>query len=68
MDFHSHGKVIGLTCIAPLLAAKVLGDKHLRLTLGKKGSNFPFSGTIDLAESFGNNLEPHDVRGVCMDW
>jgi enhancing lycopene biosynthesis protein 2 len=67
-DFHAAGKVIGMTCIAPLLAAKVLGDKKLKITLGKHGENFPFSGTIDLASSFGNKLEELDINDVCVDW
>jgi len=53
-EFHSAGKVIGLTCIAPILAAKVLGEKNLKITLGKHGENFPFASSIDLASSFGN--------------
>ena len=52
-DFHSAGKVIGMTCIAPILAAKVLGQKGLKMTLGKHADNFPFAGSIDLASSFG---------------
>ena len=67
-DFHAAGKVIGMTCIAPLLAAKVLGDKKLKMTLGKHKENFPFSGTIDLASSFGNRMEELDVNDVCVDW
>ena len=55
-DFHSAGKVIGITCISPLLAAKVLGDKQLKMTLGKHAENFPYAGTIDLATSFGNKM------------
>jgi enhancing lycopene biosynthesis protein 2 len=38
------------------------------MTLGKKGSNFPYSGTIDLAASFGNNMEEQDVQGLTVDW
>jgi len=34
-DFHKAKKPIGLCCIAPVLAAKVLGN--VVITLGKKG-------------------------------
>jgi enhancing lycopene biosynthesis protein 2 len=36
-DFHKAKKPIGLCCIAPVLAAKVLGK--VTITLGKKGEN-----------------------------
>ena len=36
-DFHGAAKPIGLCCIAPMLAAKVLGSKGVTLTLGKSG-------------------------------
>lgn len=37
-DFKSAGKPIALCCIAPILAAKVFGDKGgVTLTLGMKG-------------------------------
>ncbi len=57
-----------MTCIAPILAAKVLGEKGLKITLGKHGDNFPFCSSIDVASSFGNQMEELDVKGVCVDW
>ncbi len=33
-DFHIQGKPIGAMCIAPVLLAKVLGDKKVTLTIG----------------------------------
>jgi len=34
LDFHKASKPIGAICIAPALIAKVLGSKHVSLTLG----------------------------------
>jgi enhancing lycopene biosynthesis protein 2 len=67
-DFHSTGKVIGMTSSAPILAAKVLGMKKLKITLGRRGKDFPYSEVIDLATSFGNNLVEMDVKETCVDW
>lgn len=36
-DFHGAKKPIGLCCIAPIVAAKVLGTSGVTLTLGKAG-------------------------------
>ena len=38
------------------------------MTLGKHAANFPFAGAIDLAASFGNQMEELDVKSVCVDW
>lgn len=38
-DFHGAKKPIGLCCIAPVLAAKVLGSSGVTLTLGKPGES-----------------------------
>ncbi len=71
-QFHSSHKVIGLTCIAPIVAARVFGTKFggpgLTLTLGKTGTNWPYNGSIDVATKFGNTLSTNiDVEGVCVD-
>ncbi|MGI5861064.1 MAG: isoprenoid biosynthesis glyoxalase ElbB [Myxococcales bacterium] len=34
-EMHQAGKPMGFICIAPVLAARVLGDRHPRLTIGK---------------------------------
>merc|ERR1712107_808367 len=36
--YHGAGKPLAFCCIAPVLAAKVLGDKNPTLTLGSTGS------------------------------
>ena len=67
-DFHKQGKVIGLTCIAPILAAQVLGESKLKMTMGKRAANFPYAGSIDVAAKYGNLMEEKDVREVSVDW
>jgi len=67
-DFKSNDKVIGLTCIAPVIAAKVFGSEGVKLTLGGTGENFPYAGSIEAAKSFGAECEEMDVNGVCTDW
>jgi len=68
-EFHSAGKPIGLCCIAPILAAAVLGDKAIKITLGKKGSeeDWPYSGTIDKATELGCQVVECSVEEVCED-
>lgn len=47
-EFHSAKKVIGMSCIAPIIAAKAFGD--VKLTLGKaSGDSWPFAGSIEAA-------------------
>ena len=70
--FHSSKKIIGLTCIAPIIAARVFGTKFggpgITLTLGKTDKNWPYNSSIDVASKFGNNLEKTiDVEGICVD-
>ena len=67
-DFKKEDKVIGLTCIAPIIAAKVFGSDGVKLTLGGKTDNFPYAGSIGAAESFGATMEDCDVHGVCTDF
>jgi len=68
-SFHAAGKPLALCCIAPILAAKVLGDSGPTLTLGNCGSeeNWPYQGAIEAAKSFGANMELKEVEEVCVD-
>lgn len=70
-DFHKAQKHIGLCCIAPILAAKVFGEGSsgpgLKLTLGRKGDDWPYNGSIDAAASFGNKMVDCDIDGVVHD-
>lgn len=67
-DFHTAKKPIALCCIAPVLAARVLGD--VQLTLGKKddGTNqWPHGGAIDATATMGAFLVEKEVDGVVVD-
>jgi len=67
--FHSEGKPVALCCIAPILAAKVLGEKGVTLTLGGEGeeADWPYQGAIEVAKGFGANMELKEVEEVCVD-
>eukprot|EP00351_Strombidinopsis_sp_SopsisLIS2011_P006052 CAMPEP_0116870206 /NCGR_PEP_ID=MMETSP0463-20121206/75_1 /TAXON_ID=181622 /ORGANISM="Strombidinopsis sp, Strain SopsisLIS2011" /LENGTH=128 /DNA_ID=CAMNT_0004506433 /DNA_START=248 /DNA_END=634 /DNA_ORIENTATION=- len=60
-DFHATKRPIGLCCISPVVAAKVFGTKSggpgLKMTLGARGDNWPYNGSIDAANSFGNTMQ-----------
>jgi len=68
-EFHAAGKPQGLCCISPVLAAKVLGEKGVTLTLGNTGSeaDWPYQGAIEAAKSWGASMELKDVDEVCVD-
>lgn len=68
-EFKASGKPIALCCIAPILAAKVLGTEGVKLTMGKKGdeNEWPYGGAIDAARSFGATLVESDVSEVVID-
>lgn len=68
-EFHSSGKPLALCCIAPILAANVLGKSGVTLTLGNTGSesDWPYQGSIEAAKSFGANVELKNVDEVCVD-
>jgi len=68
-EFHAAGKPLALCCIAPILAAKVLGGSGPTLTLGNCGeeSDWPYQGAIEAAKSFGANMEMKNVDEVCID-
>lgn len=68
-EFHAAGKPIALCCIAPVIAAKVFGDKNIKLTMGRKGSEaeWPFGGALDAAKSFGADVQEMDVSEICVD-
>lgn len=72
-NFLAQRKPMGFCCIAPVLAAKVLGKKNggqgVELTLGMRKSpeQWPFNGAIAAAESLGNTLVEKDVDAVHVD-
>ena len=70
-DFHANQKYIAMCCISPVIAAKVFGSKSggpgVKLTLGGKGDDWPYNGSIDAALSFGNELVETNLSQVVHD-
>ena len=59
-------KVLGVTCIAPMLLPKV--KEAVRLTLGKcSGDNFPYAGTCADASALGADHVECDNKGIVVD-
>uniref|UniRef100_A0A8C6AL79 DJ-1/PfpI domain-containing protein n=1 Tax=Monodon monoceros TaxID=40151 RepID=A0A8C6AL79_MONMO len=61
-EFHQAGKPIGLCCIAPVLAAKVL--RRVEVTVGheqEEGGRWPHAGTAQVIKALGAK---HCVTGV----
>ncbi|XP_004842546.1 ES1 protein homolog, mitochondrial isoform X1 [Heterocephalus glaber] len=61
-EFHAAGKPIGLCCIAPVLAAKVL--RGVEVTVGheqEEGGKWPYAGTAEAIKALGAT---HCVKGV----
>lgn len=63
--FHAVEKPIGMCCIAPAIAARVLGTRHggpgVRLTLGAE------SPAADAARTLGAEHVQQPVTGLCVD-
>jgi len=67
-DFHAAGKPIGLCCISPVLAAKVLGDKGVTLTMGRaSGDQWPHAGAVEAAKGMGAVMVEKEVNEVVVD-
>lgn len=64
-DFFTNKKVIGASCIAPVLLAKVIPG--CQVTFGSRGETWPYSGTIDDAEKWGAVCELTEADGVTTD-
>jgi enhancing lycopene biosynthesis protein 2 len=60
-EMHAAKKPIGLACIAPVLAARILGRHHPQLTIGTD------EGTADAINSMGGRHVNTDPTGVCVD-
>ena len=72
-DFHHSRKPIGMCCISPVIAAKLMPG--VQLTLGKmKNLNedeaknlFPYSGAVLSARQMGAETQECDVNEICVD-
>ncbi|KAB0398102.1 hypothetical protein E2I00_019750, partial [Balaenoptera physalus] len=65
-EFHQAGKPIGLCCIAPVLAAKVL--RSVEVTVGheqEEGGKWPYAGTAQVIKALGAK---HCVTGVTISF
>uniref|UniRef100_A0A8C8XY70 DJ-1/PfpI domain-containing protein n=1 Tax=Panthera leo TaxID=9689 RepID=A0A8C8XY70_PANLE len=65
-EFHEAGKPIGLCCIAPVLAAKVL--RGVEVTVGheqEEGGKWPYAGTAEAIKALGAK---HCVKGVTISF
>src|SRR5688572_27591397 len=60
-EMHAAGKPVGLACIAPVLAAKILSKHRPRLTIGTD------KGTADAINSMGGQHVNADPTGVVTD-
>lgn len=71
LAFYNTVKPIGASCIAPIILAKILGTtsgkKGIDLTLGKKGSDWPYADSIEVANKFGNKAVNCDIDDICRD-
>ncbi|XP_045118306.1 glutamine amidotransferase-like class 1 domain-containing protein 3A, mitochondrial [Portunus trituberculatus] len=69
-DFHAAKKPIGLCCIAPVLAARVLGGSGVTLTLGQTddgSGKWPYAGAIEAAKGMGATVVEKSVEEVVVD-
>ncbi|XP_077851252.1 glutamine amidotransferase-like class 1 domain-containing protein 3, mitochondrial isoform X4 [Macaca mulatta] len=65
-EFHQAGKPIGLCCIAPVLAAKVL--RGVEVTVGheqEEGGKWPYAGTAEAIKALGAK---HFVKEVAISF
>ena len=65
--FHQQGKVIGMVCISPVIASKVLPG--VKITLGSDGNEeeWPHREAIDAAKQMGADVKICDIDEVCSD-
>ncbi len=60
-ELHRQGKPLGFLCITPILAAKLFGAEHPRLTIG------PDAGMMALVEGMGARAVPATAEEVVVD-
>ncbi len=65
-DFHANRKVIGLCCIAPVLAAKVIPGVSVTVG-GESGELWPYAGTAAAIKAMGATHVPRSETGVFFD-
>mmetsp|Transcript_38900 Transcript_38900/g.81363 ORF Transcript_38900/g.81363 Transcript_38900/m.81363 type:complete len:235 (+) Transcript_38900:24-728(+) len=67
--FHTQGKPIGLSCIAPTIAAKVFGSTGCKLTVGSdvESEKYPFAGAAGAIKSLGAQHQTCEPNEACID-
>ncbi|HEX37822.1 MAG TPA: isoprenoid biosynthesis glyoxalase ElbB [Candidatus Cloacimonetes bacterium] len=60
-DMHEQSKPLGFICIAPMIAAKVFGAEHPKITIGND------QGTAQKIEAFGAQHVDCDVQDIVVD-
>ena len=65
--FFDQKKVIAGCCWTPVLLSYILGKHGVEVTLGKKGEQWPYQGSIDTAQNFGAKVKECTVDEVCVD-
>lgn len=66
-DFHSKKKPIGLTCIAPVLVAKLVPGVKITMGMDVEGEDFPYAGAVGAVKALGAihvNTEPPCTTAV----
>jgi len=58
---HNLGKPLGFICIAPVIAAKILGNEHVKLTIGND------KVTAETIQSFGAKHEDKNTDDISVD-
>lgn len=67
-DFHAAKKPIGLCCIAPVLAAKLIPGVEITVGHDKDdGGRWPYAGTADAVEQMGAKHVNKDVHEIHVD-
>jgi len=54
-DFHAKKKPIGLTCIAPVLVAKLIPGVKITMGMDVEGDDFPYAGAVGAVKALGAN-------------
>lgn len=66
-DFHRAGKPLGMCCISPVLAAKLLPGCELTVGQDKEGDMWPYAQTADALKAMGCKHVNTDVEKAHVD-
>mmetsp|Transcript_19312 Transcript_19312/g.29339 ORF Transcript_19312/g.29339 Transcript_19312/m.29339 type:complete len:229 (+) Transcript_19312:161-847(+) len=60
-EFHTAKKVIGLSCIAPVIAAKLIPGVEITMGMPTESETFPHAGAVGAAKAMGANHVETDI-------